>query len=123
MTQIYHIYSIYHVFEVYVPVQGGNTCEYTSTQVEILVSIEYSYTREYFAVNEYSFTNTRSSASIDSGALTSTRTCEYILVLYLTGEPSMLLTIGVRSKGLVTRGESVKTHIYYLDQEITIIIT
>ena len=35
------------------------------------------------AVNEYSFRNTHSSASINSGALTSTRTREYILVLFL----------------------------------------
>lgn len=67
MTQIYHIYSIYHVFKVYVPVQRGNTREYTSTRVSsthILASTR--------AVNEYSFRNTRSSVSIDSGILTST---------------------------------------------------
>ena len=47
ITQIYHIYSTYHVFKVYVPVQRGNTLEYMSTRVEILASIEYSYTCEY----------------------------------------------------------------------------
>ena len=66
MTQIYHIYSIYHVFEVYVPIQRGNTREYTSTQVEILVSTcaakrvlvsEYSFECEYGfgRAHEYSY--------------------------------------------------------------------
>ena len=84
MTQIYHIYSIYQVFNVYVPVQRGNTHEYTSTQVEILTSIGYLYICKYSCSKQILvYENTHLSASIDSGALMSTHTHKYILGINL----------------------------------------